>query len=100
MRLYMSGPVSNNPNFMEDFADAEARLKRRYPDLIIFNPARFFEDTNWSYDEIMKRCLEMIRFCDAVVLLKGWQDSKGALAEMDEASLQNKRIIKFDSFMV
>ena len=100
MRLYLSGPFSNNPTFMDDFADAEARLKRRYPDLIIFNPAKFFEGTNWDYDQIMKRCLEIIKFCDAIVLLKGWAESKGSLMEMDEAAVQDKEIIKFDRFMV
>lgn len=34
-----------------------------------------------------KGTLELLRRCDAVITVPGWQDSKGAVAEVREASL-------------
>lgn len=40
--------------------------------------------------------LEMVRRCDAVLLVPGWERSKGALMEKDEADRHGIRVFEYD----
>ena len=39
MKIYISGAITNNPNYKEDFERAEDFLQREYPSADIINPA-------------------------------------------------------------
>lgn len=39
MKIYISGAITNNPNYKEDFERAEDYLQREYPGAEIINPA-------------------------------------------------------------
>ena len=39
MKIYISGAITNNPNYKEDFERAEDYLQREYPNAEIINPA-------------------------------------------------------------
>ena len=86
MRIYISGAITDNPNYKEDFARGEAKLREKYPDAQIVNPAKLsevFPDGAWG--EYMAICKTMLAMCDAIYLLKGWQKSKGAQWEYQYA---------------
>jgi hypothetical protein len=97
-RIYIAGPMRGVPYY--NFAEFD---KAR--DLLIsegwgvvspadmdrcagFDALKCAPDTDWtkvpegfSFDDAVRRDLEAVQTCDAIYLLCGWRDSKGARAE-------------------
>lgn len=85
MKIYISGPITGTEDYMRRFAVAENRLTAEGHSVI--NPARVnaqLPETT-THEEYMKMSLCMMNMCDAVFMLKGWQDSKGANMEFEYA---------------
>lgn len=80
MKIYISGPITNNPNYKEDFARAEKELVKLGYDF--FNPAliELGEDATWG--DYMKYDIKELLKCDGIFMLKGWKLSKGARLEL------------------
>ena len=80
-RVYISGPMSgcHNEN-REEFARVEALL-----DGDGVNPRRLNHNHGKTYAEFMKVDLRALLWCDAVLMLKGWEQSTGARFERDTA---------------
>lgn len=77
-RVYISGPITGVENYKALFENAENKL--RYMGYEVINPARIdFECLSW--DEYMKVDLELLKMCDAIVMLEGWKNSPGACVE-------------------
>ena len=96
---YISGPITHpDPKVMEEnklaFHCAEELLKQQGFKHIV-NPARF-DDENASYAEMLMACLDHIEGIDVLVMINGWQKSKGARAERALAKAFNKKIIHMD----
>lgn len=83
MKIYISGAITNNPDYKEDFERAEDYLQREYPSADIINPAlvNSFLPKSTTYEEYMKMCFCMLDMCDCVYFINGWEDSKGCLME-------------------
>jgi hypothetical protein len=45
-----------------------------------------------DFDRTVRRCLEAVLRCDEIVLLPGWENSNGAVAELTLAMWLNKRV--------
>lgn len=80
-KVYISGSISNDPNYLEHFNKAENFLKSKGNK--VFNPCCI--PVIFSYDEFMKIDLAALECCDAIYMLKGWQESKGANIEFKRA---------------
>lgn len=83
MKIYISGKVTGNPDYIEHFNKAYAHLVHDYPGAQIFNPVDImsvFPD-GLTYEEIMDFCMYILDKCDAIYMLKGWEDSRGANRE-------------------
>ena len=76
MRIYIAGPISNNPDYMEQFAAAEESLKKAGHEVI--NPAK---NQGYTYKDYIDIGLYELSHCDAIYLLKGYAKSKGAALE-------------------
>lgn len=95
--IYIAGPMSGLPdNNFSRFFDAEARLLADGWDPI--NPSRFsgvFGEQ--PAGKMLDACCEAERaaipHCDAIYLLKGWEDSKGAKRELAVALQHNLEVI-------
>ena len=80
MKVYIAGAITNNPDYQEQFGAAEKRLKAQGHD--VFNPAR---NQGYTYREYINMGLFELMHCDAIYLLKGYENSTGATLEHDYA---------------
>lgn len=78
---YISGPMTGIPEHNRPlFFAAEEHLKMVW-ECVVLNPARNPEGLD--YDAYMRIDLAMLAEADVLVLLPGWEDSKGARIELD-----------------
>ena len=92
-RVYLSGPITNVKNykglfmFAEELADfGEAKQ--------IYNPAAQIPSSS-SWEQAMHRCLSEITNYDTVVMLPGWNASRGARLERDVALACGMHVFDF-----
>lgn len=88
--IFLSGKMSGLPDFgRAHFAEAEAKMKAR--GYIVLNPATLpigMEDNKY-----MPICIAMLDAADEVLMLEGWDKSKGARVEFAYAIRQDKAVI-------
>lgn len=95
MKIYISGSISNNPNYKEDFERAEDYLYREYPKAEIINPAlvNSFLPKSTTHEEYMRMSFCMLDMADAIFMISGWENSKGANQEYGYALAKDKIIL-------
>lgn len=80
--IYISGPITGTPDYVERFMTAEKHLREEGWENII-NPvvitSEFPEDTPW--EQYMRKCIQVLMGADAIYMLKGWVYSRGAKFE-------------------
>ena len=79
MKIYIAGPMTGYEDYNRDAFNAEAEIMKlagRTP----LNPAIL--PGGLTQAQYMDICLAMIRAADAIYLLNGYEESKGALAEL------------------
>ena len=98
MRIYISGKMRNVPLYNFPAFDAAAEVIRRDGNKAInpadldremgFHPEELPDDWDWSsfppgtdVSEFVDRDLDALATCDAIYMLPGWEQSKGATAE-------------------
>jgi nucleoside 2-deoxyribosyltransferase len=92
MRIYIAGPITNNPNYIEQFNAAEVMLKKK--GLAVHNPVK---NIGFEYKDYIDMGLCELMHCDAIYLLKGWRCSKGAVLEYNYAKTVGLTIILEES---
>lgn len=94
MLVYISGKITNNENYLEEFEQAEQWLLLK--DYTPINPAKLdfiLPKNKLNYEQYMKIDFKLIEMCDAIFMLGGWQESKGACAELSYAKALGKEVI-------
>lgn len=95
MRIYVSGPITHDPHFREHFQEHAQKLRDKGH--TVLDPTVWDrEKVHLSYDEYMKLDLTMLEVCNAIYMLPGWADSKGAKQELDRAAQLGLRIFYAD----
>jgi hypothetical protein len=95
MKTFISGPITGNPNYREDFANAEAVLNLN--GFRTANPTKFrlfglpMERYPWGI--CMAVCLWHLFWCPRIYMLHGWGSSRGSTIEHRFARFFNKRVI-------
>lgn len=98
--IYIAGPMRGLPNHNIDaFFNAEEKL--RIEGWVVINPVNFNHvfgiDVLQEDERALRACmaaeLAAIPFLDAIYLLKGWEKSDGARAELAIALSHGKQIL-------
>jgi hypothetical protein len=76
-----------------EFALAEQRLSVNHTVLNPANHIPIYQPESITHDQYMSIALAMLDCCDAVYMLHGWQDSKGARIEHQYAIEHGKVIM-------
>lgn len=87
MTIYLSGPITGHDDYLERFREAEMELAST--GVKVVNPAWIIEPfakTNATHKDFLSACLRLMRHCNAICMLKNWEQSKGALMELEEAA--------------
>lgn len=82
LRAYLSGPISGYDmnERRKAFSEAEELIREQGVEVVIPLNNGLPDDAEWS--DHMLRDLEMLIDCDMMVLLPGWQHSRGCLTEV------------------
>lgn len=80
MRIYIAGPMTGLPNLnFEAFHDAARALRAEGHDVV--NPAEINADPSAGWLSCMRADIRELVTCDAIYLLQGWENSRGARLE-------------------
>lgn len=90
MKVYISGAMASRmSSYKEIFAFYEQRLKAQ--GYIVINPATM--PIGLNPDRYMPICLSMIDAADAIFMIEGWEQSRGACLEKAYAEYQGKDVM-------
>lgn len=95
MKVYISGKITGLTRdiYLTKFANAEKKLKDMGYEVI--NPVALNDmlpvDTTWQ--QYMDVSLVLLKMCDAIYLLDGWEDSPGARVEYTFATKSDYKIL-------
>lgn len=89
MKIYIAGKITDNPEYKNQFGEAENVLIKQGH--AVMNPSIL--PPGFEHYEYMKVCYSMIDVCEGVYFLENWQDSKGAKMEHEYASAGSKKMV-------
>ena len=103
MKIYLSGKITGREkdDYTRQFARAEQFYKSGGFDVV--NPVKIGEEIlkqnpKATYSDIMAADLKALAECTHIVLLEGWEDSKGAQREKAEAEEMGLEIMYLKLF--
>lgn len=94
-KIYISGRMTDDPQHEYKFNAAVEKLMKDY---IVVNPLDISIEVdgkinNAKYKDYLKADIEDLMECDAIYMLSGWEQSKGAKAEHSIAVALDMKII-------
>jgi hypothetical protein len=92
--VYISGPITGTEDWPGRFAAASAALLAA--GLAPINPAAAGVRPGWTWGDYIRHDLELLRLADAIVLLPGWEQSRGARVEAAEAKFRGLPILTIE----
>lgn len=94
MTVYISGGITNIPDFKERFKKAEKHL--RGLGFNVINPAALQGNVmigEFKNGEYMDICVPLLSLSDCIYLLDGWQESEGAKREVRQSRVFGLSIV-------
>lgn len=80
MTFYISGPITKNKDYVEDFERAKRRLRNQ--GIAVINPVDYAQIApGKSWEHYMRHDLQSLSIADGIYMLRGWRHSKGARLE-------------------
>ena len=97
MKLYLAGPMSGLPNFNYDlFGLATLMLRERGHEVHSPHEGHDKDPGEEDYSYYLISGIEKLLRCDAIVLLPGYEASKGAILELHIAIKCKMAVYNFD----
>lgn len=93
MKVYISGKMGGIPEGRIAKRFKEAANYLRNEGFVPVNPAVMLNNPGLEYDDYIKIDLKMLSICDAIYLLRGWENSPGSKEELKFAIATDKKII-------
>jgi len=101
MTIYLSGPMTGVRFYRSKFAKAERKLSKEHT---VINPVKIMDDLNFhrttpeamKYRKTMRVLLRSLLDSDGIVLLPGWESSKGAKIEKYVAEECGIKVLKLE----
>lgn len=93
MKIYIAGKISGleRKAVEEKFENAKKTLSLKGYQVFIPTILPFYDEV--SHEDYLHICYSIIDVCDAVFMLKDWQESEGAKKELQYAYNHNKKIL-------
>ena len=93
MKVYISGGITNVPNFKERFKSAETHL--RGLGFNVINPAELNNVMlgEFKHGEYRATCIPLLSLSDCIYLLDGWQESEGVKREVRQSRVFGLSIV-------
>lgn len=98
MKVYISGPMEGVEDYLGNFREAEENLLKLGH--VVVNPARLdkvVKGYGIIREDYLELDLELLKWCDAIVMLDGWQQSRGCNREYGYAVGTKKQIITYNT---
>jgi hypothetical protein len=91
--IYISGAISGTDDYIERFKRAEEHFK--FMEWAVINPAEVLNPLKdvLDYETMMDINFKLLDYADAIYMLKGWEQSRGANREFGFALGSCKEII-------
>ena len=77
MKIYISGKITGNKDYIMTFANAEALLKEKFPGATIINPADVSLPNIYDWEDYMAICLRLLDKATHIYMLDNWVHSRG-----------------------
>jgi len=81
--IYIAGKITGLDNYKQLFEAAELHLKQLKLNPI--NPTKLSHKHDKTWQSYMRECIKALMNCKYVYALSNWQDSKGAIIEVNTA---------------
>ena len=93
--VYLAHPFGGLKSNVCKSIDLASRITLENSDIHIFNAAHYFYqyENVLCEEEIMKRCLDMVRRSDEIWLAPGWTNSRGCVREYETARLAEIKVV-------
>ena len=96
MKVYLSGKITGDSNYRQKFSTmTEELLSYGY---VVFNPAVLPD--GFEYSDYMALDLLILSRCDAIFLLRDWNNSPGARLEYEEAKRLGLQVLTEDDLKI
>lgn len=89
MKVYIAGAITNNPDYKEQFAEAEKKLIAEGNAVV--NPVK---NLGFEYKDYIDMGLCELMHCEAIYMLPGFEKSKGAMLEFTYAVTVGMKIFR------
>ena len=90
MRIYLAGPITGVEGYRGRFAVARRQCETKGHR--VMDPSVLPEGFDWQ--DYMPICLAMLQCCEAICLLPGWEQSRGAQKELRMALYWGKTVYR------
>ena len=102
--IYLSGKITGDPHYLEKFAAVAHVLRVNHPNATVYDPAsemleisemlsRSDATEEQTHDILVAICLKAMEGYEAIAIMPDWQESKGAIAEVNFALRKGMKII-------